>query len=97
MSSEDLHDVASKETPDAVKIPQSWSALIVWAVGRFGVGILMAGVFAYGLQVVYQDMRADRAELMEAYRESITVMDEVGKQLELQTHSIEDLKDACAN
>lgn len=70
MSREELHDLAQKDSPEGVNIPNSWRGLISWAVIRFGVGILIAVVFGLMLKEVYRDMRADRAELFQAYVKS---------------------------
>lgn len=45
MSIDTLHVVANSDTPAAVEVPKTMSALAVWAVGRFG-GIIVATLFA---------------------------------------------------
>jgi len=45
MSSDTLHKLAEQDTPSSVEVPKDWRALIVWAVGRFGLGIVVAGIF----------------------------------------------------
>ena len=37
---EDMADVARSDTPQQVKITDTYAALIIWAVGRFGIAIV---------------------------------------------------------
>jgi hypothetical protein len=55
MSTDTLHAIAENDTPQAVHVPKSMHALIVWAVGRFGGGILLAAACAWALSKVYDD------------------------------------------
>jgi hypothetical protein len=91
MSQEELHDIANRDTPDPIQVPNTWQGLIVWALARFGVGIAVAGVFGWGIVHVYSDMRADRLQLLDAYKDAISVMQNVAMKLESQTEAIEDL------
>lgn len=45
MSTEQLHEMASNDTPSNVEVPKDWRALVVWAVGRFGWGSWSRGCF----------------------------------------------------
>jgi cell division protein FtsB len=92
MSQDELHSIATTDTPEAIQVPNTWQGLIVWALARFGVGIAVAGVFGWGIVHVYTDMRSDRQELLEAYRDAIHVMQAVTQKLEAQTDAIEDLR-----
>lgn len=87
MSREDLHSVAQYDTPSHVDVPQSTPALILWLLGRFGVAV----VFAASTFYVYQDMRADRAELFHAYRDNIEVIRDFKAVLEAQSEKINEL------
>jgi hypothetical protein len=91
MSQDELHAIATRDTPDAIQVPNTWQGLIVWAVARFGIGVLVSGVFGWGIVHVYQDMRSDREQLLDAYRDSIQVMQSVATKLEEQTKAIDDL------
>lgn len=42
MSTDTLHQIAQNDTPAAVHVPKDLNGLIVWAIGRFGGGILLA-------------------------------------------------------
>jgi hypothetical protein len=39
-----IHRIAQQDTPQMVDVPDTWSGLIVWALGRFG-GIVVATAF----------------------------------------------------
>lgn len=45
MSTDTFYSIAQADTPETVTVPKSWTALAVWAVGRFGVGVIVAAVF----------------------------------------------------
>lgn len=91
MSQEELHALANRDTPEPIQVPNTWQGLVVWALARFGVGIAVAGVFGWGIVHVYADMRADRAQLLDAYKDAIQVMQSVATKLEAQTDAIEDM------
>lgn len=55
-----LHSIAQNDTPASVEVPNSWPGLAVWALTKFGIGI----VFAYGLWVVYGDLKSTNAQMM---------------------------------
>ena len=55
MSIDPLHQIANDDTPSAVNVPRTISGLIIWAVGRFGSGIVMALACAWALSKVYED------------------------------------------
>lgn len=63
-NTERLQDFAQSDTPSAVDVPRSWRGLIVWAVGRFGSGILMAAACAWALSRVYDDHASQTRSLM---------------------------------
>lgn len=90
MSQDEIHQIANADTPEAIQIPNTWQGLIVWAVARFGVGILVAGVFAYGISVIYTDMRTDRAQLMDAYRDNTKAIETFSIKVADQTKAIEE-------
>jgi len=59
MSKDDIHDIAAKDTPEVVTVPNSWPALVMWALGRFGAGIVVLIVVGYimtfAIKRVYED------------------------------------------
>lgn len=89
MSKDEIHDIANKDTPAAVDVPKNLQGLIMWGVIRFGGSALVAGVFALAAMEVYKDMRADRAQLLEAYRENTRVIEGFARTIEAQSRAIE--------
>jgi hypothetical protein len=88
MSRDELHQLAQNDTPAAVEVPKSFNGLVIWALARFGGG----AIFAVACFWVYKDMRADRAELFNAYRENIEVMRDFKASLETQTREIAEIR-----
>lgn len=88
MSKDELHDIANRDAPLEVQIPNTWQGLMVWALARFGVGILVAAVFGYATMIVYVDMRADRAELFSAYQQTTKVIEEVSAGMRDNTEAV---------
>lgn len=64
MSTEILHEIAQNDTPAAVEVPHTLNGLIVWAIGRFGGGILLAAACAWALMKVYDDHARQTDRLM---------------------------------
>jgi hypothetical protein len=58
MSTADLHQIAQHDTPNSVNVPATWAGLVMWAVGRFGGGVIIAAAFAYAAHRVYEDNAA---------------------------------------
>lgn len=75
---EQIHALASRDTPQGVSVAPERTSLIVWALGRFGVGL----VFAYSAYMMYMDNKALTERLM--------IMTE--KNMELQTKHIQALE-----
>ena len=88
MSQDELHQAAQFDTPSHVEIPNTPQGLTLWLLGRFGVAV----VFAASTFYVYQDMRSDRKELFDAYRQNIEVISGFKAVLENQTQEIRDLR-----
>ncbi len=60
-----LHQIAENDTPAAVQVPRTLNGLVVWAVGRFGGGILMAAACAWALSKVYEDQKVLQDRMMQ--------------------------------
>jgi len=88
MSREELHDAAQADTPASVEIPNTTNGLILWLLGRFGVAV----AFAAATYFVYQDMRSDRKELFEAYRQNTEVIRDFKNTIENQGRQFEELR-----
>lgn len=67
-----LHKIAENDTPAAVQVPNSINGLIVWAVGRFGGGILLAAACAWALSKVYEDQRVQTDRMMSLLEQRAT-------------------------
>lgn len=63
-----IRQLAQDDTPSKVEVPDGWSGIIVWAVGRFGVGIMMAVACGWALMRVYDDLRAQQVQIQEMHR-----------------------------
>ncbi len=68
-----LAEYADSDTPESVKVGANFQNLVVWAVGRFGIGIIFLGL----AWVFYQDqrkdqeiMRKDNADMRQVIREN---------------------------
>lgn len=59
-----LTKIANSDTPAVVEVPSTWAGLIVWAAGRFGVGVIFAVVFGYATREVYYDGKERQDQLM---------------------------------
>jgi hypothetical protein len=92
MSQDELHRIANDTTPDVVNVPNTGQGFIVWAIAKFGTGIVVAGVFGWGIVHVYTDMRNDRQQLLDAYKDAIQTMQSVATKLDAQTEAIDDLR-----
>jgi hypothetical protein len=89
MSQEELYKIANDTTPEVIQVPNTWQGFIVWAIAKFGTGIVVAGVFGWGIVHVYADMRNDRQQLLDAYKDAIQVMQSVATKLDAQTERSE--------
>lgn len=69
MSKDVVHSLAQADTPALIDVPNTWSGLVVWAVGRFGVGVLFAAVCVVGITRVYGDIKELNKELVQLIRE----------------------------
>lgn len=70
-----LTRMVNNDTPQGVYVPSQWTGIILWALGRFGIGI----VFVYAAWMIYQDNKILTERLM--------AMTE--KNMELQTKHIQ--------
>jgi hypothetical protein len=91
MGTEKLHNLAQSDTPAAVDVPKSWNGLLVWAVGRFGSGILLAAACGWALARVYEDHAAQTRQLMSILEQRARVDAEFTAVLHQLRGSIEDV------
>lgn len=60
--SERMAKMANKDTPTGITVDSNLYSLIVWAIGKFGAGVIIAIVAFYGLGVVYNDLKQSNIE-----------------------------------
>lgn len=71
MSRDELHQRANESTPASVVVPNTWAGLIVWAVGKWGVG----AIFGLMLVWVYQDLQNANKAMVEVVRANTKAME----------------------
>jgi hypothetical protein len=69
MSREDLHTIANDTSPKEVNIPNTWMGLIVWAVAKFGIGVIISAVFAFATVRVYEDLTLLNQRVLTAFEQ----------------------------
>lgn len=62
MSQDQIHDIASKDTPEKVEVPNTFAGLMMWAVGRFGGTAVIAIAAAWAVVRIYTDMQIQTAQ-----------------------------------
>lgn len=61
MSQDEIHAVATKDTPEKVEVPNTLAGLVTWAVGRFGGTAVIAIAAAWAVVRIYTDMQIQTA------------------------------------
>ncbi|MBE2178880.1 MAG: hypothetical protein IAE97_00205 [Chthoniobacterales bacterium] len=89
MSKDDIHQVAQRDTPPEIVVPNTWPALAVWATGKFGVGFLMAIAFGFAANQVYGDMKARDDKVLAAFENSARSQAETAGAIREMTKAIE--------
>lgn len=90
MSKEELHEIAVDSTPETVNVPATWGGLIVWAAGKWGVGI----VFAAMLIPVYTDLKESNRQIAELSRANVQVLTALAQKIDDSNTRITRLDDA---
>lgn len=90
MSKEELHNAAQLDTPAAVQVPQNWCGIIVWAVGKWGVG----GIFLAMLVPVYMDLKQSNERFAEIASSTARAVDALAIKIETSNTTIQRLDDA---
>jgi hypothetical protein len=88
MSKDELHAIAESTTPSNVQIPQTWPGLIVWATGRFGIGI----VFLILLIWVYQDFQLANRAMVDVVRANTSAIEALVTKTEETSKNVERLE-----
>jgi hypothetical protein len=90
MTTENLHQVAAATTPESVEIPKTYTGLIVWAVGKWGIGI----IFAAFLVPVYQDLKASNQRLADISQANVQVLTALAQKIETTNHQVQRMDDS---
>jgi hypothetical protein len=85
--------IANADTPSNVEVPDTWNGIIIWAVGRFGSGIIMAAAFAYAASVVYKDDHLLIDRVMTAFEARSKTDTELAAALTALTRQLADMRD----
>jgi len=90
MTTENLHQLASATTPENVEIPKSYAGLIVWAIGKWGIGI----VFAAFLVPVYQDLKASNQRLADISHANVQVLTALAQKIDATNQQVQRMDDS---
>jgi len=72
MSKDTLHQIAETDTPQNVSVPNSWQALMVWAIGRFGGIVIATGMASYAAVTLYADHKVTNERLLSQIEKQAT-------------------------
>jgi hypothetical protein len=90
MTTENFHQMAVATTPENVDIPKSYTGLIVWAVGKWGIGV----VFALFLVPVYQDLKASNQRLADISKANVEVLTALAQKIESTNQQMQRIDDS---
>lgn len=90
MSRDELHQLADHDTPSIVRVPNTITGLLMWATGRFGVGILVAAAAMYATAKVYTDLTLQNARILEVIVAQTRTSQETAEAIKEMRRSIED-------
>lgn len=91
MSRDDIHQIAQRDTPPEVIVPNSWPALAVWATGKFGVGFIVAVAFAFAAHQLYGDMKIRDDKVLAAFENSARAQVETAAAIREMTKAVESM------
>ncbi|MEN3942994.1 hypothetical protein WJU23_16975 [Prosthecobacter sp. SYSU 5D2] len=97
MSTAQIHHIAQQDTPASVEVPKEWRGLVIWALGRFGSGILLAAACSWALMRVYDDHATQTRQLMSILEQRARVDAEMTLTLSRLGHSIDELRRDAAD
>lgn len=72
-----IHRHAQEATPTNVSVPANWPGLVVWALGQYGPWVL----FVVSTWLLYNDNKANHAEMIEVAKSQIAVNSQTVGQL----------------
>jgi hypothetical protein len=89
MSREELHAIANRDTPQEVVVPNTIAGLLLWAAGRWGVGVIVAAVALIGTAKVYEDMSELNDRVIVAFERMAAVQAENAAAIRELTKAVE--------
>jgi hypothetical protein len=90
MSKAEIHAIAESLTPPDVSVPQTWGGLIVWALGKWGIGV----VFLALLVPVYQDLKTSNSQLATISTNNVRVLEALANKIEANNSALQRMDDA---
>ena len=90
MSKDEIHSIAESQTPPEVNVPQTWGGLIVWALGKWGIGI----VFLALLVPVYQDLKISNSQFATISSSNVRVLEALAAKIEAGNIAVQRLDEA---
>jgi len=90
MSKEELHSLAQQSTPADITVPQTWGGILIWALGKWGIGV----VFLALLVPVYQDLKTSNAQLASISTSNVRVLEALAAKMEASNTAVQRLDDA---
>jgi hypothetical protein len=91
MSKQQLIEIANADTPMGVNVPPTWSALAMWAVGRWGGGIVIAGIMLVAANRVYEDLSTLNRTVLTAFQENSKIQAQQAIAINALTGAVEQL------
>jgi len=85
-----MHQLANASTPESVEIPKTYTGLIVWAVGKWGIGI----VFAAFLIPVYQDLKASNQRLADISQANVQVLTALAQKVDNSVQQVQRVEES---
>jgi len=82
--------MAAATTPENVEIPKTYTGLIVWAIGKWGIGI----VFAAFLIPVYQDLKASNQRLADISQANVQVLTALATKIDATNLQVQRMDDS---
>ncbi|NQX00556.1 hypothetical protein HQ447_07830 [bacterium] len=90
MTTENIHQLAEATTPKEVEIPKTYAGLIVWAIGKWGIGV----VFAAFLIPVYQDLKASNQRLADISQANVEVLTALATKIDATNQQVQRMDDS---
>lgn len=87
MSLEELHEVATLNSPNNVDVPATWSGIVVWALTKWGIGIL--GFLM--LVPVYLDLKSSNERFEKITEANIRVVTVFSERVQANSERLERL------